>query len=84
MLLNFVKEAIIMIRIVMRQNQPLDFSALSAFDRLQVTGVTPAGVAGKFLRCVLGVMEKKVGTAAELNDVWVQVGSMFNVGTKND
>ena len=46
--------------------------------------MSPAAVMGQLVRCVLGVMEKKVGTSAEVNDLRIQIASMFDVGTEDD
>ena len=46
--------------------------------------MAPAAMVGQFLRCVLSVMEQKVGASAEVNDVRIDIGSMFDVSTEDD
>ena len=82
--LDLIEKGVIMVGIVVGQDQPLDFGALRAFDPLQVARVTPTAMVGQFLRCVLSVMEKKVGASTEVNDVRIDVGSMFDVATEDD
>ena len=82
--LDLIEKGVIMVGIVVGQDQPLDSGALRAFDPLQVARVTPTAMVGQFLRCVLSVMEKKVGASTEVNDVRIDVGSMFDVTTEDD
>ena len=46
--------------------------------------MSPAAVIGQFVRCVLGIMEKQVGASAEVNDLRIHIGSMFDVSTEDD
>src|SRR6185437_4950842 len=78
-----VKKIVVMIRIVMRNNEFLNFSSDCNFNSLFPGTMTPSFMLLVFFRGVLTIMNKQICIHGKFYNIFINPVNMLNIGTHN-